>query len=80
MKLENHRLRMGVADVGVGVMDEQDLVDHGTRIFEARLEGRDFSLVERRSPTAARSCASGNPVFSKEISGRERAGFPRARE
>ena len=28
MQLEHHRLRMGVADVGMGVMDEEDFADH----------------------------------------------------
>ena len=32
VQLHHHRLRMGVADVGVAVMDEEDFLDHGALI------------------------------------------------
>jgi hypothetical protein len=40
VQLHHHRLRVGVADVGVAVMDEEDFVDHGEVCWTLGEKGR----------------------------------------
>ena len=65
MQLEDDRLRVGVADVGVGVMDEEDFADHGGSGSRKR---SGFSVGEGPSVDTAVSLAGTLPIHHAGIS------------